>query len=76
VYGDAASLELLPLNSDGSGTRARLRVPLTMAQDPTQTPKVVVLSGAEGERLLAQVQAGPAQDAPRPQYAAGSAPAP
>jgi sensor histidine kinase YesM len=75
VYGDAASLELLPLNSDGSGTRARLRVPLTMAQDPTSRPQVVVLSRAEGQRVLAQLQAAPAPDAPRPQHT-GSAPAP
>ncbi len=75
AYGDAASLELLPLNSDGSGTRARLRVPLTMAQDPTSRPQVVVLSPAEGQRVLAQLQAAPAPDAPRPQHT-GSAPAP
>jgi signal transduction histidine kinase len=75
AYGDAASLELLPLNSDGSGTRARLRVPLTMAQDPTSRPQVVVLSRAEGQRVLAQLQAAPAPDAPRPQHT-GSAPAP
>ena len=75
VYGEAASLELLPLNSDGRGTRARLRVPLTMAQDPTRRPQIVVLSGTEGERVLAQLQAAPAPDAARPQHA-GSAPAP
>jgi len=75
AYGDAASLELLPLNSDGSGTRARLRVPLTMAQDPTSRPQVVVLSRAEGQRVLAQLQAALAPDAPRPQHT-GSAPAP
>jgi signal transduction histidine kinase len=75
AYGDAASLELLPLNSDGSGTRARLRVPLTMAQDPTSRPQVEVLSRAEGQRVLAQLQAAPAPDAPRPQHT-GSAPAP
>jgi signal transduction histidine kinase len=60
VYGERASLALMPLALDGRGTRGRLRVPLTMPANDSATPRVVVLSREEGERLLAQAGAASA----------------
>jgi signal transduction histidine kinase len=57
VYGERASIHLMPLGVDGRGTRARLRVPLTMPQDEAGAARIVVLNREDGERLLAQASA-------------------
>jgi signal transduction histidine kinase len=57
VYGERASIHLMPLGVDGRGTRARLRVPLTMPPDEAGAARIVVLNREEGERLLAQAGA-------------------
>jgi signal transduction histidine kinase len=69
VYGERASLALMPLAADGSGARARLRVPLTMPKDEASAARIVVLNREDGERLLAAAAGTPGATIVPPQSA-------
>jgi sensor histidine kinase YesM len=69
VYGERASLALMPLAADGSGARARLRVPLTMPKDEASAARIVVLNREDGERLLVAAAGTPRATIVPPQSA-------